>query len=248
VAAGRARSSHAGPGSRRGIATFTAYSPSHLVVLALFAIGTIGLLTFGPRLRGSPAERSVAVWFAVANLVLGTISALQALVPFHVDSSLPLQICGFGWVVIAWALFSPRPTPTALTYYWGLTLAVQALLQPTLTQPFPQPEFFVFFLKHALMVWGAAYLTLVLRHGPDWSSYRRAVGWTLVWAVTVFVLNAVVGANYGYLNRKPTGTVLSYLGPWPVYVVAEMAIVMVGWALITLPWAGRPRRREITLS
>jgi len=216
------------------------------VALALFAIGTVALLAFGPGVRGTPAERRVAVWFAAGNLVFGTISLVQALVPFHAHSSLPLQICGFGWVIIAWALLTVRPTPTALTYYWGLTLAVQALVQPTLTEPFPQPEFFVFFIKHSLMVWGAVYLTLVLRHGPDWTSYRRTVGWTLVWLVVVFVLNAALGSNYGYVNRKPSGTVLTYLGPWPLYVFAEMAIVAVGWALITLPWTGLPRRRAAT--
>jgi hypothetical integral membrane protein (TIGR02206 family) len=213
------------------------------VVLALFAAGTVGLLLAGPRWRGGPAERRVAVWFAAGNLVFGAISLVQGLVPFDVESSLPLQICSFGWAVIAWALLTRRPTPTALTYYWGLTLAVQALVQPTLTQAFPQPEFFVFFIKHALMVWGAVYLTLVLRHGPDWTSYRRAVGWTLVWLLVVLVLNAALGSDYGYVNRKPSGTVLAYLGPWPLYVVAEMAIVAVGWALITLPWTGVPRRR-----
>jgi hypothetical integral membrane protein (TIGR02206 family) len=222
---------------------FTAYSPSHLVVLALFAIGTVVLLVLGPRLRGTPAERPVAVWLAVGNLVFGVVSLVQGLVPFDVQSSLPLQICGFAWVVVAWALLTLRPTPTALTYYWGLTLAVQALVQPTLTQPFPDPEFFVFFVKHALMVWGAAYLTLVLRHGPDWSGYLRTAGWTLVWLVVVFCLNAALGSDYGYVNSKPSGTVLSYLGPWPAYVVVEIAIVAIGWALITLPWTGLPRRR-----
>ena len=222
---------------------FTAYSPSHLVVLALFAIGTVALLVLGPRLRGTPAERPVAVWFAIGNLVFGVVSLVQGLVPFHVHSSLPLQICGFAWVVIAWALLTLRPTPTALTYYWGLTLAVQALVHPTLTQPFPEPEFFVFFIKHSLMVWGAAYLCLVLRHGPDWTAYRRTAGWTLVWLVAVFCLNAALGSNYGYVNSKPSGTVLTYLGPWPAYVVVEMAIVAAGWALITLPWTGLPRRR-----
>jgi uncharacterized membrane protein YwaF len=69
------------------------------------------------------------------------------------------------------------------------------------------------------------------------------VGWTLVFINLVFVLNAALGSDYGYVNRKPSGTVLAYLGRWPLYVVAEMAIVAVGWALITLPWTGLPRRR-----
>ena len=53
--------------------------------------------------------------------------------------------------------------------------------------------------------------------------------------------NAVLGADYGYVSNKPSreATVLDVLGPWPLYLVAEMAIVMAGWALITLPWTRR---------
>jgi hypothetical integral membrane protein (TIGR02206 family) len=223
---------------------FHAYSPSHLVVLTVFVVGTVVLLTWGRRLRGSRWEQPVAVAFAVANLVFGVASTVLGMVPFHVRSSLPLHICGFVWVIVAWALLSRRPTLTALTYYWGLTLTLQAVLQPTLEQPFPEPRFFVFWLKHLAIVWGAVYLTLTLGHGPDWRGYRRAVGWTFVWLVTVLALNALLGSNYGYVSRKPSsGTVLDLLGPWPAYLLAEMVIVLVGWALITLPWTGLPRRR-----
>ncbi len=205
--------------------------------------GTIGLLVAGPRLRGTPRERQVSVVLAWGNLVFGVVSSVVGLFPFRVHHSLPLQICDIAWVFVAWALLTRRPLATALTYYWGLTLSVQALVQPTLTQAFPDPNFFVFWGKHVLIVWGAVYLCLALRHGPDWSSYRRAVAWTFVWLVVVLCLNAVLGSNYGYVNGKPSeATVLDVLGPWPVYVVAEMAIILVGWALITLPWTGLPRR------
>ena len=205
--------------------------------------GTVGLLAAGPRLRGTPRERQVAVVLAWGNLVFGVASSVTALFPFSAKHSLPLQICDLAWIVVAWALLTLRPLPTALTYYWGLTLSVQALVQPTLTEPFPKLEFFVFWGKHVLIVWGAVYLCLSLRHGPDWASYRRAVRWTFGWLVVVLCLNVVLDANYGYVNGKPSeATVLDVLGPWPVYVVAEMAIVMVGWALVTLPWTGLPRR------
>jgi hypothetical integral membrane protein (TIGR02206 family) len=206
--------------------------------------GTIGLLVVGPRLRGEPAEGTVAVVLAWANVGFGLASSILALFPFRVHHSLPLQICDFAWVVVAWALLTRRPLPTALTYYWGLTLSVQALVQPTLTQAFPDPNFFAFWGKHVLIVWGAIYLCLSLRHGPDWAAYRRAVLWTLVWLVVVLCLNAALGSDYGYVNGKPPqATVLDVLGPWPLYVVAEMAIVLTLWALITLPWTGLPRRR-----
>jgi hypothetical integral membrane protein (TIGR02206 family) len=208
--------------------------------------GTVGLLVAGPQLRGTPRERQFSVVLAWGNLIFGVASAITALFPFSARHSLPLQICDIAWVFVAWALLTLRPLPTTLTYYWGLTLSVQALVQPTLSEPFPQLDFFVFWGKHVLIVWGAVYLCLSLRHGPDWTSYRRAVTWTLGWLVVVVCLNALLDANYGYVNGKPSeATVLDVLGPWPVYVVAEMAIVMVGWALITLPWTGLPRHGRL---
>ena len=209
----------------------------------MFVAGTVGLLLAGSRVRGTPAERTLSVVLAVALVVFGAASTVSALVPWDLDDSLPLQICDLAWVVVACALLTGHPTATALTYYWGLTLGVQALIQPTLTSPFPHVEFFAFWGKHLLIVWGAVYLTLALRHGPDWRAYRVAVGWTAVWLVVVLCLNGLLGTDYGYVNGKPSeATVLDLLGPWPLYVVAEMAIVALGWALITLPWTGLPRR------
>ena len=206
--------------------------------------GTVGLLVAGPRLRGTSGEQWVSLVLAWANLAFGTASTISALVPFSARHSLPLQICDLAWVVVAWALLTRAALPLALTYYWGLTLAVQALVQPTLTEGFPDPAFFVFWGKHVLIVWGAVYLCLALRVGPDWATYRRAVVCTLGWLVVVLCANGVFDANYGYVSAKPSeATVLDVLGPWPVYLVAESAIVLAGWALITLPWSGRRVRR-----
>jgi hypothetical protein len=172
----------------------------------------------------------------VANLVFGVASTITAMVPFSVKDSLPLQICDLAWVFVAWALLTQRRLPTVLTYYWGLTLSVQALVQPTLTEPFPDLEFFVFWGKHVLIVWELC-LTLVLRHA-------RTVGVPKGRGADVRLAGRGAGpqcaadANYGYVGGKPSEAVLDVLGPWPLYVVAEMAIVAVGWALITVPWPG----------
>ena len=75
---------------------------------------------------------------------------------------------------------------------------------------------------------------------PRWREYRIALGVTLGWAVTAFGFNLVAQTNYGYLVRKPaSGSALDLLGPWPVYVAAEVAIVALVWALMTWPWVRR---------
>jgi hypothetical integral membrane protein (TIGR02206 family) len=147
---------------------FEAYSTSHLVVLGVFVTGVAVLLAIGPVVRGRPAERTVAVALAVGNIGFGLAGTLTELVPFDVAGSLPLQVCDFAWIVVAWALLTRHRFALALTYYWGLTLSLQAMVQPTLDDAFPDPNFFAFWGKHVLLVWGAVYATLTLRQGPEW--------------------------------------------------------------------------------
>ena len=91
-------------------------------------------------------------------------------------------------------------------------------------------------------VWAAVYLTFGLRVPVTWRSYRFAVACTSTWVVTMILLNASVGTNYGYLNRKPSvGTLLDLFGPWPGYVVVEVAVVSGIWALMTWPWVRASR-------
>jgi hypothetical integral membrane protein (TIGR02206 family) len=72
---------------------------------------------------------------------------------------------------------------------------------------------------------------------PRWRDFRFAAIVALAWVVFTLGFNVIFGTNYGYLNRKPpTASVLDFLGPWPTYLLAEIAIVCVVWALMTWPW------------
>ena len=138
-----------------------------------------------------------------------------------------------------------------LTYYWCLVLSSQALITPDVGTPkegspdFPNHLFLTFFVLHVLVVWAAIYLTWGRRNRPSWRDYRFAIIATLGWAVFTFTFNAIVGTNYGYLNGKPpTASVLDFLGPWPVYLLVEITIVLIVWALITWPWQRSRRPAE----
>jgi hypothetical integral membrane protein (TIGR02206 family) len=220
---------------------FLPWGTSHLAVLTLTVLGAIGLVELAR--RGDPRTVRVTSLVLAGALALVTLGyQIAAFDPARPGLTLPLQLSDLAPYAAAWAVVSGQRWATALTYYWGLTLSVQALLTPALGGgDFPAPSFLVFFADHVLVVWIAVLLTWGLRRHPSWHDYPGALAASVLWAVPAQVVNMLTGADYGYLDRKPeTASLLDVLGPWPWYLLVEAALVIVVWALITVPWAGPP--------
>lgn len=219
---------------------FAAYGPSHWLVLILFLAGAVALVGLGRKYGNTAAARRCTRSFALALLALQLGKQIYSITPaqWGIGHSIPLQLSDLAAFATAYALWSRRKWAFSLTYYWGLTLSMQALLTPALRGPdFPDKGFLVFWAVHLLVVWAAIYLTWGLGMRPDWHSYRVVVAATFCWAAAAFVFNSLTGTNYGFLNRKPeTGSVLDVLGPWPWYLLPEIALVLLVWALMTWPW------------
>lgn len=226
---------------------FSAYGPSHLVVLGIFVIGAVLLVWLGRRQTEAQARLFGRI-LAVAMLAAFIAALVYKLIRPTLGTSVPLQLCDLAELVAAYALWSQRHWAFSLTYFWGLVLSSQALITPDIGTPeegapdFPHHLFVTFFVLHVLVVWSAIYLTWGRGMRPTWRSYGFAVGAALVWVAFTFTFNVIAGTNYGYLNGKPpTASVLDVLGPWPVYLVGEISIVIIVWALMTWPWV-RVRR------
>jgi hypothetical integral membrane protein (TIGR02206 family) len=221
---------------------FSAYGPSHLVVLVVFATGAALLVWIGRRQSESQARlfgRALALLIVAAFIV----ALVYKLIRPNLDTSVPLQLCDVAELTAAYALWSQRHWAFVLTYYWGLVLSSQALITPDIGTPeegapdFPHHLFVTFFTLHVLVVWAAIYLTWGRGMRPGWRDYRFAVIATVAWAAFTFTFNLITGTNYGYLNRKPpTASLLDVLGPWPLYLLSEITIVLIVWALMTWPW------------
>lgn len=224
---------------------FTPFGASHQAAVVVLLVGAFVLVRVGRRHRaGDPADRLGKVLAAAILLFTLPLQVLY-LTPGYWDlqRTLPLQLCDLASLVSAYALWTHRRWAVGLTYYWGLTLTTQAIITPDLVAGFPDPVFLLFWGMHLLVVWAAVHLTWGRGLAPDWRTYRTSMGATAVWAVTVLAFNFMVGTNYGYLNAKPgAASVLDLLGDWPWYVLAEVAIVAVVWALVTLPWVARAAR------
>jgi hypothetical integral membrane protein (TIGR02206 family) len=223
---------------------FQPFSAEHLGLVTGFLVVAVALAVAGRAHRGTPSEVRFRRGFALLIPCFTVPMQVLQLMPadYAVGTSLPIQLCDLAWVAAFVALWTRHWTATALVYFWGLSLTVQGIITPSLEQAFPDPRYFMFWGMHFLTVWTAVYLTFGLQVRPTWRSFRFAVGATALWVATVMSFKAVTGTNYGYLNRKPAvGTVLDLLGPWPGYVVIEVAAVTCLWALMTWPWV-RVRR------
>jgi hypothetical integral membrane protein (TIGR02206 family) len=224
---------------------FEAFGAQHYLVLLIFLAGIGAAAVWGRSHRDSDRQQRERRVFAAVLALVGISMQGYQLTPddFALGTSLPLQLCDVATVGAVIALWSADGRAAAFTYYVGLTLTVQAVLTPSLAEPFPHPRFFGFWALHLLVIWAAVYLTWGLGIRPTWRRYGFTVAVTAAWAAAVYAFNVVAGTNYGYLNRKPpAASALDLLGPWPWYVANEVVLVCVVWALMTWPWvtgAGR---------
>ncbi len=230
---------------------FQSFNAMHFALIALFALGAWSVIVWGRGHRGRSEEQTYRRAFALAVVLFAGSLQIYQLTPgdWDLGTSLPLQLCDLAWVAGAIALWTRNPWAAAFTYYVGLTITIQGVISPSLSQAFPDPRFFGFWGMHFLVVWAACYLTWGLGLRPTWRYYGFTVAATATWAVVAYVFNVVANTNYGYLNRKPSNaSLLDLLGPWPGYVFAEIAIIVLGWLVImTLPWVLQAKHARLAV-
>ena len=219
---------------------FHAWSGQHYLLMLVTAVGAVVAVVWGRHHRGTTRELTVRRAFAVVSLVVILGMQVYWLTPDvrDVRNSWPLQLSDLADYAAVFALWTRGTRSSAFTYYVGLTLTLMAVVTPALTAPFPNPQWFGFWIRHIFVVWAAVYLVWGLGLRPTWRTYRTTVAAVLVWAVVAYTFNVVMDTNYGYLVETPSAsTPLDLLGPWPWYVLATMALLMAVWAVVlTLPW------------
>jgi hypothetical integral membrane protein (TIGR02206 family) len=225
---------------------FQMWSGQHFLLLVVTAVGAVGVVAWGRSHRDTPREVVARRGFAAVSLLVTLVMQVYWLTPAVRDgrNSWPLQLSDVADYTSAFALWTRGPRTSAFTYYVGLTLTLMAVVTPALTEPFPDPRWFGFWIRHILVVWSAVYLVFGLGIRPTWRLYRTSVVAVLVWATVAYSFNVAMGTNYGYLVDTPAAaTPLDLLGPWPWYVLAAMAILLAVWAgVLTWPWE-RARER-----
>jgi hypothetical integral membrane protein (TIGR02206 family) len=226
-------------------------------VLCATAAVTAGLVLVARRARrspgGGPARTARVAARCLAALLLLDEAAVVALAA-HDDlptltQHLPFQLC--DWVIFACAaaLLWQRQLAYELAWFWGLSGTLQAILTPDLVEDFPGVHFLTFQLLHAGVIVAVLYLTFGLGMRPRPGSVLRVWLWLQGYVAVTAVVDWLLGANYGYLWRKPgRASLYDVLGPWPWYLLSLEALSLALFLACYAPFAllGRLRRGEET--
>jgi len=184
--------------------------------------------------RTHPGRWTRLVSQGLAVLLIASVVAYQLVVAlggqFEADSDLPLQLTDIVTVIAALALWSRSLLLFELTYFWGLTASLLAVLTPGLDPDDGFPSFFFwhYFVTHSGVVLAGLFLA------------------TLAWAAVATVGNAFTGGNYMFLRERPrTPSMLDYMGPWPWYILSASLLALGLFALLDLPFRTRRERALI---
>jgi hypothetical integral membrane protein (TIGR02206 family) len=219
---------------------FNLVGPAHLLILISVPL-LAAALAQGCR-RSSRAARPIryclAVFLVLSQLAWYTYVLLAQ--GFDLRDELPLNLCDVAlWLTVV-AAVTLKPWTFDIVYYVGSAGSGMALLTPDLWLPLRSYASVSFFLAHGFTV--ITILTLLWGRlaAPRPGSLWRVLGIVNAYAVAVGLFDAIFKANYMYLCQKPEAvSLLSYLGPWPLYLAGgELAALTLFW-LLWLPFRNR---------
>ena len=199
---------------------------------------TAGAVLLHRAARGTPRAESIRIWVGCIGVLASAATVVWYLWPahFHWGRSLPLELCDLASMAAPIAVLTRKRFYRAVLHFWGLALCTQAFVSPV-HEP-GTARFVLMWLLHGSIVGLAIFDAAALGFRPAWRDLRAACLAATVYVLTVFVLDASTGFNYGYVGPSAPGvpTIVDALGPWPLRVVWICCIGGGAMVLVMLLW------------
>jgi len=223
-----------------GFDVFVPYSWFHAVVVALCAIAIAMPSLFG-RTLDKNGERMLRRALAASALVFWVAyNAWWNRNGVDLRTGLPLQICDLNGLIAPYALLTGRRWARATLYFFTFTLTLQAFIQPELTSGPANLVFWAFWTGHSLIAASTVYDLAVLGFRPGWGDLVRALAAGFVYVAAILPLDLWLRADYGFIGNPPPDLKIppfvDALGPWPQRAVVVVAMAVVGFVVVLLPW------------
>ena len=234
---------------------FVPFGLPHCTALAVTAAATAFMVRLNRSPRVPPERKHRAnVVLAVILVIAVSLDPLLTWLRYRedpdtvwrqvIETALPLYLCDVVSFVLAYALVRGRQRWAELGYIWGMAGTLQGLLTPTLKYSWDAPEYYAFFVQHGGVPVAALTLAFGTSLKPRPEAFGRVVFWSWMYMLVVYGLNWLLGANYGFLNAKPSvPTLFDYMGPYPWYLVTLQFVGFALYALLLIPFR---HRRTVT--
>ena len=210
------------------------FSIAHDAALAVLLVGAV-VVVVGPRRHPGPWVRW-AGWLLAVTIFVGWAGEYIADVvegTWTIRFTLPLQLTDAVSLTAIVALLGRRQLPIELLYFWAFSATLQAVLTPDLGVTFPNILYFTYFLYHLGSLLAALLLVFGCRRYPRRGAMWRVYVATLAWASIAGLADVITGGNYMYLAWKPAhNSLLSVMGPWPLYIAGAAAVGLAMFAVL----------------
>ncbi|WP_070121022.1 TIGR02206 family membrane protein [Bacillus marinisedimentorum] len=225
---------------------FELFGPGHIAVLVLFILAAAGLLLFRFRLRESTFLKETTRCTFFTALVLSEVSfqiwAVAAGV-WNAREYIPIELCSISTYFALFILLTKKEKWFGHFYFLGLLPPMLAMLTPELYYGFPHYMFLRFFLQHMIIPLTVFFFMFVYQYRPSWRSLFQSILFLNVYAIPIFAVNRLIGANYLFLAGAPeVKTPLDYLGSGVWYYVHLELIVFGSFALLYAPFLFKDKK------
>jgi len=231
---------------------FQIFGTPHLAMMALTLAVPI-LLIAAARMAESATVADAGAWLLAGILLVNeTIHWGYRLNAVgwsrFVQDHLPLHVCGLTILLTAATLIFRRQGIYETAYFWGLVGSTNAVITPgDLEAGFPDYRFFQYFIAHSGIVAGVLYATLGLKMRPTLGGLFRAFLALNALAVTLGILNYLLGSNYMFLCRPPAGTESPFFfAGWPWYIPIIDLVALAMFFVVLSPFLVARRRASRT--
>ena len=182
---------------------FKIFGSGHISILLVAILGVVSMIK---RIGISRKfEKIVGIVLLSQQAILYTwylLSGYKLL-----TEGLPLYHCRIAILLTGIGLLFNKSICRKLGSIWGLIGAVFALVYPSGLDPFIFPHItqFSFFIGHLFLLWGSVYCIFVECIKLNKKDLKTTIYFTNIYHISVFILNHMIGANYGFMRISPIG-------------------------------------------
>lgn len=218
---------------------FILFGTDHILGFLIFAILWV-IIPFGAKKylnKNTQKQVGLALSLIVmSNYIIWVVLEILA-GTFDFKLHLPFHLCRFANLAIPFIFIRRNETLFQILYYWGMSGMVQGAITPDVTHGFPHFHYFRFFFGHNGMVLVLIYAIVINGYRPTLRGlYQSFLGINAFLALAAIV-NISIGSNYFWIcGKPPTASLLDYLGPWPVYILAAEFVALIHFIIAYIPF------------